>query len=269
MTDLLLSRDDLKLKFQSGDTPTGSDYNDWITTMASQSGSNVFTADSQTFTGSVSVGGAVSANMFYGDGSGLTNVGVAGQTPWISNIDGGGYSLTNVSSITANEYSGGINDSIYLGWNPGSDGNLGQNTDVFPIFSSTQWNTNSNIFELVNSGSGSPVARVFVKTSGYYMIISQGYAYDFKNNTDVFLKIWESATSGGDLSIARYLNVSQYETTNTGNLNTVNGSAVFRVASPGYYTMSLLSTTTNPYALQSPGNNMFTMSLQITKLRGL
>lgn len=74
MTDTLRSRTDLKNLFETGDTPVGSDYNDWITTMATQSGENIFSADAQTFLGSISAVGSVSAAALFVNNLSIMNL---------------------------------------------------------------------------------------------------------------------------------------------------------------------------------------------------
>lgn len=67
------TREELKNYFNAGDRPTEQNFADLITTLATQSGSNIFSADLQTFLGEISCV-AVSATSFYGDGSNLTGV---------------------------------------------------------------------------------------------------------------------------------------------------------------------------------------------------
>lgn len=74
MTDTKRTRAELKSFFETSDIPTQSEFDDLITTMATQLGSNVFSEDTQTFQGSVAVLSGVSAAYFYGDGTFLTNI---------------------------------------------------------------------------------------------------------------------------------------------------------------------------------------------------
>lgn len=53
MSNNLQSRESLKAVFQDGRKPNGSNFDDWITTMATQSGENTFSNDPQVFNGPI------------------------------------------------------------------------------------------------------------------------------------------------------------------------------------------------------------------------
>ncbi len=160
--------------------------------------------------------------------------------------------------------------SIQLSWNPASDQNLGQDTDVFAPYSTTDWNTDSSVFELVNAGqTGTDFARVHIKTSGYYLFSTQLYAYDLKNSTNLFFKLFSSENQTGGLGFLRYFIAKRPATTDTPILTSEEHSIVIKIDNPAYYNWAFESESTNPYALSNPGSGMATMRLQITKIKDI
>jgi hypothetical protein len=159
----------------------------------------------------------------------------------------------------------------YFSWVPDTDFNLPTSTDYAPPFNTTQFNTNTNIFELVNSNQTSPAARVFIKEPGYYEFFQQLFTYDLKNNYDYTFKILTSPTSTGSFSLVRVTSKKRYGENNDTPDTSVETTTLIQVPTTGYYTVTMNAATFGPFTNRtySISNNIPTMSLMIKRLRGL
>jgi hypothetical protein len=92
--------------------------------------------------------------------------------------------------------------------------------------------------------------------------------YDLKAQGDVYLKIFSSTTSNGSLTQVRRVAATRFGNDDS-DLNSYEVSMILKIDSANYYTFAFYSDDTNPYALASPGDEMYTMSMQITKVRSL
>jgi hypothetical protein len=176
--------------------------------------------------------------------------------------------LQGVTGATGATGPAGI-EMVSVGWNPASDSNLGQDTDVYAPYNGTLYNTDSSTFELVNSNSSSPMARVHIKTGGYYRFDLQLHAYDLKNNNDIRFVIFTSSASNGAFSQVRYVSVKRSGSDNDTGLTTEEVSVLLKIDNAGYYTWAFNSDDTNPFALAAPENGLYAMRMDITKMRGL
>ena len=192
------------------------------------------------------------------------NTGVTGQT--------GAQGNTGVTGATGSTGATGnaAIDSIMLGWNPATDQNLGQDTDRFAPYNGTIWNSNTNVFELVNSNSSSPMARVQIKETGYYNFTVQYYGYDLKSNFRMLYMLFKSTTSSGSFSLVRFLSQKRYAEASDSGLLSDEVSMIVKIDTANeYYAWAFNADDASPYSLANPGNGMYTMSMQITKLRSL
>jgi len=124
--------------------------------------------------------------------------------------------------------------------------NLTNGVENYLPFDTEIFNNDSAVYELINSGSGgSTGARIHIKQSGYYEITSQMHFYDLYNNNDVTVSLNSAATSSGAMSQVTLINDCKFaELTADQQLN---GTVVFNVASPGYYTVSVNPSANSPY----------------------
>jgi len=136
----------------------------------------------------------------------------------------------------------------YVNLTNGSDNYIPFNTQIF--------NTNTNVFELVNSGSqagtlGDQGARIHFKQTGIYEIISQVHLFDLFNNVDVVVKVSSAATSGGAMSAITLLNDFKFAELTADQL--MNGTILLNVTSAAYYTICVNPSANSPFP--SDGNS--------------
>lgn len=136
--------------------------------------------------------------------------------------------------------------SAGFSWVNGSPGyfNIAENTDQYIPFNTTIFNTNTNVFELVNSGStagtnGNQGARIHFKQPGIYEIISNMHFFDFRGNIDFIVKVASSATSGGAMATVTAINDMRSVESSTDQM--INGTLLLNVTSAGYYTISVFA----------------------------
>jgi len=124
--------------------------------------------------------------------------------------------------------------------------NLTNSTDNNVRWDTTNFNLDSNIFEL--SGSGTADARIHIKQPGYYEFISQVHLYDLQNNMDVLVKL-TSGSDTGTLTTVSLLNDCKFSETSAD--QTMNGNIVVNVATPAYYSIAVNPSANSPYPSNS------------------
>jgi hypothetical protein len=139
---------------------------------------------------------------------------------------------------------------------PASDryGNLTNASDNYIPFNTTLFNTNTDVFELVNSGSvsgtlGNTGARVFIKQVGVYQISCQVHLFDLFNNVDVLVRLSTSSTENGTMSSVTLLH--DYKSVEISADQLMNGTLFFNVTSPGYYTICVNPSANSPFPSDS------------------
>jgi hypothetical protein len=127
--------------------------------------------------------------------------------------------------------------------------NLINNSDNFPRWNTTAFNTSLANFELINSNT--TLSRVHIKTSGYYYIAASPHYFDLYNNMRLTVKLFTSSTPTGGMSYVTQLASRWHVGTALPPGQTVDGSTVFLVPTPGYYTVALFPTANSPYPSES------------------
>jgi len=157
--------------------------------------------------------------------------------------------------------------SAYFSWTPSSDQNITQNTDYFAALDNQNFNSNTNVFELVNSGSSSPAARVAIKETGYYRFFTQFYGYDLKNNFDFIHKLFRSNASDGALTQVRWLKKQRFASADSDGDSMESTTTVY-VGTTGFYAFAFNSPDAGPYTKKDESNseNIPTISFGIDKL---
>ena len=136
--------------------------------------------------------------------------------------------------------------------------NLTNNTDNFPRWNTEVYNTDPGTFQLF--GANTTLARVFIKSSGYYEIISSPHYYDLYNSMRFTVKLFSSASSGGGMSYVTQLANRWYVGATIPPGQTVDSATVFYVSSPAYYTVALYPTGTTPFpATENSTPSRFTL----------
>ena len=131
----------------------------------------------------------------------------------------------------------------YFNLTNGSDNYIPFNTEIF--------NTNTNVFELINSGStagtlGNQGARIHFKQSGIYEISCQVHLYDLgANNIDVLVRLSSSSTSNGTMSPITLLH--DYKSNDGVSDQLMNGTLLLNVTSAGYYTICVNPSSETPF----------------------
>ncbi len=138
--------------------------------------------------------------------------------------------------------------SIY----PASDryGNLTNSSDNYMPFNTTIFNNNTDIFELVNSGSvsgtlGDTGARIYIKQPGIYQISCQVHLFDLFNNVDILVKLSSASTSAGTMNAVTLLH--DYKSVELSADQLMNGTILFDVTTPGYYTICVNPSANSPF----------------------
>ena len=135
---------------------------------------------------------------------------------------------------------------------PTSDqyGNLTNASDNYMPFNTTIFNNNTEVFELVNSGSvsgtlGDTGARIFIKFPGVYQITSQVHLFDIFNNISVLIKLSSSSTLNGTMSPITLL--SDYKSVESNDDQLMNGTILLDVTTAGYYTICVNPSANTPF----------------------
>jgi hypothetical protein len=135
-------------------------------------------------------------------------------------------------------------------------GNLTNGSDNYIPFNTEIFNTNTNVFELVNSGSqagtlGNQGARIFFKQPGIYEISCQVHLFDLSGNVDILVRVSSSSTSGGAMSSITLLHDAKFSELTADQL--LNGTLLLNVTSAGYYTICVNPSANSPFP--SDANN--------------
>lgn len=135
---------------------------------------------------------------------------------------------------------------------PASDryGNLTNSSDNYMPFNTTIFNNNTDIFELVNSGSvsgtlGDTGARIYIKQPGIYQISCQVHLFDIFNNVDILVKLSSASTSAGTMSEVTLLH--DYKSVESSADQLMNGTLLFNVTSAAYYTICVNPSANTPF----------------------
>jgi hypothetical protein len=149
---------------------------------------------------------------------------------------------------------------------PTSDqyGNLVNNSDNYMPFNTTIFNNNTDVFELVNSGSvsgtlGDTGARIFIKQPGIYEFTGQGHFFDIFGNIDFLIEIASASTQNGAMTQVTLLH--DYKSNESTTDQMMSGTVMLNIPSAGYYTMfcSIVQST--------PGNLPFPSATDNTPTR--
>jgi len=148
--------------------------------------------------------------------------------------------------------------SAGFSWTNGSPAyaNLTNGSDNYIPFNTQIFNTNTNVFELVNSGStagtlGDQGARIHFKQAGIYEITCQVHLFDIQGNMDILVKVSSAATSGGAMAAVTLLH--DYKSTELSADQLMNGTLMLNVTSAGYYTICVNPSANSPFP--SDGNS--------------
>lgn len=146
--------------------------------------------------------------------------------------------------------------SAGFSWTNGSPSyfNLVNGVDNYIPFNTQIFNTNTNVFELINSGStagsnGDQGARIHFKQAGIYEISCQVHLFDLSGNVDILVKVSTAATSGGAMSAVTLLH--DYRSVETSADQLMNGTLMLNVTASGYYTICVNPSTNTPYPSDS------------------
>lgn len=147
---------------------------------------------------------------------------------------------------------------------PTSDqyGNLTNVSDNYMPFNTTIFNNNTEVFELVNSGSvsgtlGDTGARIFIKFPGVYQITGQVHLFDLFGNITVLVKVSSSSTINGTMTPITLLH--DYKSVETSDDQLMNGTILLDVTTAGYYTICVNPSANTPFpsATESTPTRMF------------
>jgi hypothetical protein len=150
--------------------------------------------------------------------------------------------------------------------NPGSGGayptsaqygNMTNGIDNYIPWNSVLFNTNTDVFELVNSGSvagtnANQGARIHFKQPGIYEITTQIHFFDFTSNVDILVRVSSSTTSGGAMSSITLLN--DYKSVEAAAADQIiNATLILEVTAAGYYSVCMNPSAQSPFP--SDANN--------------
>jgi hypothetical protein len=124
--------------------------------------------------------------------------------------------------------------------------NLTNGAENYPRWNTEVFNSNSDIFELVNSAvAGNTGARIFLKESGYYELTSQVHLFDAFGNADFLVKYNSATTSGGAMTPGTLLSDDKFAETTGDRL--INGTICFFITTPTYITLSINPSANSPF----------------------
>ena len=129
-------------------------------------------------------------------------------------------------------------------------GNLTNGSDNYMPFNTTIFNNNTDVLQLVNSGSvsgtlASQGARIHIKVPGIYEMTCQVHLFDLFNNVSVLVKLSSSSTLSGAMSAITLLH--DYKSVETTDDQLLNGTVLFEVTSAGYYTICVNPSANSPF----------------------
>lgn len=133
--------------------------------------------------------------------------------------------------------------------------NLTNASDNYIPFNTEIFNTNTNVFELINSGSqagtlGDQGARIYFKQAGIYEISCQVHLFDLAGNVDILVKVSTAATASGAMSPVTLLHDAKFSELSADQL--LNGTLMLNAAA-GYYTICVNPSANSPFP--SDGNS--------------
>jgi hypothetical protein len=130
--------------------------------------------------------------------------------------------------------------------------NLTNGVENYPRWDTTILNSNTDIFELVNSTqAGNTGARIFFKEPGFYEITSSVHIFDLFNSIDVSVRLNSSTTSNGAMTVGNM--ISDYSSTETSDDQIIYGHTIVNITSPTYYTVSINPSINAPFPSNSNG----------------
>jgi hypothetical protein len=133
--------------------------------------------------------------------------------------------------------------------------NFTNGVDTYIPWNTQLFNTNTNVFELVNSGStagtrGDEGARIHFKQPGIYEISCQIHWFDLTGNVDFLIRVSSAATSGGTMS--SFTLIHDYKSAEAaGTDQLMNGTFVFEVTAAGFYTLCVNPSANTPFPSDS------------------
>jgi len=114
-----------------------------------------------------------------------------------------------------------------------------QDVDTTLNFDSTYYNTNTNVFELVNGGTST--TRIHLKTAGAYNFIAHAHSYDIHSNRDTFIKVVSADTPGGATSFITLIHEDGHGEDSTDNTDKlIQGSLTLNFSTSAYVAFQLL-----------------------------
>ncbi len=127
--------------------------------------------------------------------------------------------------------------------------NIAENADHYIPFDQQLFNTDSNVFELVNAGStsgtnGDEGARIHFKKAGIYEITSQMHFYDLTADMDFLVRL--SSASGPNTAMSSITLLNDYKSIEGSNDQLMNGTILLEVTSPTYYTVCVWASDVSP-----------------------
>ena len=133
--------------------------------------------------------------------------------------------------------------------------NFTNGVDTYIPWNTQLFNTNTNVFELVNSGStagtnGDQGARIHFKQPGIYEISCQIHWFDLTGNVDFLIRVSSAATSGGTMS--SFTLIHDYKSAEAaGTDQLMNGTLMLNVTAAGFYTLCVQPSANTPFPSDS------------------
>jgi hypothetical protein len=125
--------------------------------------------------------------------------------------------------------------------------NLTNGAENYARWDTEVFNSNPNIFELVNSAAaGNTGARIFLKEPGYYELISQVHLFDAFGNQDLLVK-YNSATGSSSTAMSVGSLISDEKFAESTGDRLINGTICFFISTPTYITLSINPSANSPY----------------------
>lgn len=138
---------------------------------------------------------------------------------------------------------GGISAIGSWSWATGAYFNLSNGNDNVIRFNTQDFNTNSGVFELINSNTAT--ARIHVKLAGYYEFISQVHLFDLYGNVDVLVKLRRGSTTSDTPTLVSLF--SDFKASELTADQLLNSTIIVNVTSAGYYDVAVNPSANGPY----------------------
>jgi hypothetical protein len=124
--------------------------------------------------------------------------------------------------------------------------NLTNGAENYPRWNTEVFNSNPNIFELVNSAAaGNTGARIFLKEPGYYELTSQVHLFDAFGNADFLVKYNSATGSSTAMSVVTLLSDDKFVEATGDRL--LNGTICLNITTPTYITLSINPSANSPF----------------------